>query len=330
MVACFASPVISSINFTHFRVLEHATLPLGAFNLMLGPNGSGKTTAVRALLTAGEAARALFAGGPPPRFEDLAGATIELEMAAPFSGERVVLRFDDRGNATTCIPHGNETLAVWLSGIRGYTIEPDVLARPVPAGTSPQLQSNGAGFPALLLALHQSGPARWEEFLAEVRRVLPEVSDVHVGVTAEGQIAFSVTRTNALHLHARHLSQGTLMILALTTLALASERPTFLSLEEIERGIHPRLLREVRDLLYRLSFPGDAGDEAAPVQVLTTTHSPFVLDLFRDTPEDVVLATREGESAVFRRLADVPELQEMLEEGRLGDLWYSGVLGSVP
>lgn len=322
--------MITSIRFKDFRVLENATLPLGAFNLMLGPNGSGKTTAVRALLTAGEAARALFTGSAPPQFDDLAGATIELEMGEPFPGEVVTMRFDERGAVTTFVPHGNEKLATWLAGIYGYTIEPDVLARSVPAGTSPKLASNGAGFPALLLGLYQSGPARWEEFLAEVRRILPEIGDVMVGLTDDGQIEFSAIGSNALRLHARNLSQGTLVIFALVTLALAPERPTLLSLEEIERGIHPRLLRDVRDLLYRLSFPADAGDAATPIQVLTTTHSPYVLDLFRDTPEDVVLATRQGDAAVFRRLADIPELQEMLEEGRLGDLWYSGILGGVP
>ena len=85
------------------------------------------------------------------------------------------------------------------------------------------------------------------------------------------------------------------MVLALLVLAFAPDRPTVLCIEEIERGIHPRLLRDVRDLLYRLSFPEDSGDTAPAVQVITTTHSPYILDLFANTPEDVILATRSGE-----------------------------------
>ena len=66
-------------------------------------------------------------------------------------------------------------------------------------------------------------------------------------------------------------------------------------------------------------------------QVLATTHSPYVLDLFVDTPEDVVIAAKEENgAAVFKRLVDIPELREMLQSGRLGDLWYSGILGGVP
>jgi predicted ATPase len=129
---------------------------------------------------------------------------------------------------------------------------------------------------------------------------------------------------------AANLSQGTLTVLALLSIALAPQRPGLLCLEELERGIHPRLLRDVRDTLYRLSFPADWGDtDGRPVQVLATTHSPYVLDLFVDTPEDVILATREEGAASFKRLTDVPELREMLQNGRLGDLWYSGILGGV-
>jgi hypothetical protein len=63
---------------------------------------------------------------------------------------------------------------------------------------------------------------------------------------------------------------------------------------------------------------------------VVTTHSPYLLDLFADNPEDVVLAAKKGESAHFQKLSDLPELTEMLAAGRLGDLWYSGILGGVP
>ena len=75
-----------------------------------------------------------------------------------------------------------------------------------------------------------------------------------------------------------------------------------------------------------------SGDTAPAVQVITTTHSPYMLDLFADTPEDVILATRSGEleGASFKRLSEVPEVGELMREGRLGDLWYSGIFGGNP
>jgi predicted ATPase len=113
-------------------------------------------------------------------------------------------------------------------------------------------------------------------------------------------------------------------------LAFDPEPPAILCIEEIDRGIHPRLLREVRDALYRLSYPQSFGLSQRPVQIVATTHSPYLLDLFRDHPEEVVLANKRGTEAQFQRLADRPDIAELLREGSLGDMWFSGILGGVP
>src|SRR5438552_12129831 len=41
--------MIESIEFTNFKALRKTTLPLAPFTLLLGPNGSGKTTVLQAL-----------------------------------------------------------------------------------------------------------------------------------------------------------------------------------------------------------------------------------------------------------------------------------------
>jgi len=89
------------------------------------------------------------------------------------------------------------------------------------------------------------------------------------------------------------------------------------------------MFREVRDVLYRLSHPpADAG--RAGVQVIATTHSPYFIDLFRDHPEEVIISQKTGRAATFERLSDRPDLPELLREGSLGEMWYSGILGGVP
>ena len=129
---------------------------------------------------------------------------------------------------------------------------------------------------------------------------------------------------------ANELSQGTLYLLALLALAFESAPPRLICIEEVDRGIHPRMLREVRDLLYRLSYPSSHGLTRPPTQVVATTHSPYLLDLFRGHPEEIVISHKHGRAAHFERLADRPDLPELLREGSLGDMWYSGILGGVP
>lgn len=41
--------MIESIEFSNFKALRKTTLPLAPFTLLLGPNGSGKTTVLQAL-----------------------------------------------------------------------------------------------------------------------------------------------------------------------------------------------------------------------------------------------------------------------------------------
>jgi len=72
------------------------------------------------------------------------------------------------------------------------------------------------------------------------------------------------------------------------------------------------------------------GEVRQPVQVLATTHSPYFLDLFRDHPEEIVIAHKVGQEARFERLSDKPAIAEMLGEAPLGEIWYSGILGGVP
>jgi predicted ATPase len=121
-----------------------------------------------------------------------------------------------------------------------------------------------------------------------------------------------------------------LYLLAVLVLAHDPAPPSVVCIEEIDRGIHPRMLRETRDALYRLSYPASAGLKRAPVQVVATTHSPYLLDLFREHPEEIVITQKQGNEARFERLGDRPDIRELLREGSLGDMWFSGILGGVP
>jgi predicted ATPase len=129
---------------------------------------------------------------------------------------------------------------------------------------------------------------------------------------------------------ADELSEGTLYLLGVLALAFDPEPPYLLCIEEVDRGIHPRTLREIRDALYRLSYPKSHGLDRRPVQIITTSHSPYFIDLFRTHPEEIVISHKHGRAAVFSRLTDREDLPELLREGSLGDMWFSGILGGVP
>ena len=67
---CQHPGVIASVQFKHFKALRATSLRLEPFNLLIGPNGSGKTSLVQALLRLRALARAPASGqsaaAPPP------------------------------------------------------------------------------------------------------------------------------------------------------------------------------------------------------------------------------------------------------------------------
>jgi len=55
-----------------------------------------------------------------------------------------------------------------------------------------------------------------------------------------------------------------------------------------------------------------------------------LLDLYSDHPEEIVIAQKIGQNVKFERLSEMPDIDEILEGARLGDVWYTGILGGVP
>jgi len=96
----------------------------------------------------------------------------------------------------------------------------------------------------------------------------------------------------------------------------ATMRSRLLLIEEPETGIHARRAAVVVNLLRKLS---EGVDGLPPTQVIVTTHSPYVLDFLK--PEEVLLLRKDADgAAVASRMADVPLLDERLQEQFLGEL----------
>jgi predicted ATPase len=193
------------------------------------------------------------------------------------------------------------------------------------------LEQNGAGLAGVLDRLRDHEPEQFEALNEELGRWLPEFDRILFEVPDAGQKALLLrTREGHHQIPAKDLSQGTLLALAMLTLAYLPDPPSMVCLEEPDRSIHPWLFRRVQDALYRLSYPESCGEKREPVQVIATTHSPYLLDLYKEHPEEIVMASRVGQNVKFERLSDRPDIKEILGDAPLGDIWYTGILGGVP
>jgi len=364
--------VISSVAFRNFKALREARVELRPFNLIVGPNGSGKTSLIQALLRlrtlarglrpvyCGAKARALGAGNEeraslefrfalPPRLTDQSpheGAFARLSCVEQLVCDQIEIGGVGEAERVSLIRE--------IEGIRAYLFDHYAMAEPSlypsakeqggggrhpEAGSkngSESLASNGGNLAAVLAALRESCPENFARLEAELRQIVPEFAAIEIsrsGETADGSKTVSIglrLRGSGEVVTADNLSQGTLYLLAVLFLVFQPEPPSVVCIEEIDRGMHPRWLRPLRDLLYRLSYPRDFGEAREPVQVLATTHSPYLLDLFKDHPEEIIISQKHGLSAHFERLSDRADLGSLLGEASLGDLWFSGILGGVP
>jgi len=246
----------------------------------------------------------------------------------PPTGQAIV-QFNHK-DGTALKPPDAAPVQQWLGRMQIFTLDFSAIAQPVAVTPGVSLQPNGAGLAAVLDDLRDNHPERWTSLLTEMCAWLPEYDYIQFDKPQPGSKSIKLrTKKGGHQIPARELSQGTLVALALLTLAYLPDPPSLVGLEEIDRGLHPRLLRRLQDALYRLSYPESCGETRPPIQVIATTHSPYLLDMYREHPEEVVLARKEGLEVEMKRLTDIEHYQDILGDSPLSEVWYSGVLGGV-
>ena len=215
--------------------------------------------------------------------------------------------------------------------VRVFSFSPGEIAKPVSLRKSLDLQPNGGDIPIVLTTLQDQFPERFEAINSELVNWLPEFDRILLDTPSPLQRAFLLRTKEGRHrVPAPLLSEGTLISIALLTLCHLPERPPLIGIEDPDRGMHPRLLRDVLDAVHRLSHPEDFGDDRPPVQVVMTTHSPYFLDLFHDRLEDVVIAEKQVLWSTLRQLSTIPNVEDIVRDAHLGESWFNGVLGGVP
>jgi predicted ATPase len=336
--------MIEAVRFQNFKLLKQTTLLLQRFTLIVGPNGSGKTTAFQALRALADPDSCGFRTVATAGLGSNGEVRVTIQWCENSTSTSVSAAWLADASPTTRqyrLTMGSLTseemaslftrIREQLESTRVYSLDARAIAEPTPLEASFQLHSDGGNLAAVLDTVANHNPEIFEALNREMSRWLPEFDRILFDTTKRGSRGVLLqTRLGHHKIQAKDLSQGVLLALALLTISYLPSPPAIVCIEEPDRGIHPRLLRDVRDALYRLSHPSEFEPVRTPVQVIATTHSPYFLDLYRDHPEEVVIAQKLEDEVKFDRLADRSDLDEILEDSRLGDIWYTGILGGVP
>lgn len=334
--------MIESVRFDNFKVLQAASLPLGRLTVLVGPNGSGKSTVFQALQSLTRPDQVNY-NSVSTVGSEAGHVKVTIEWASPYDGIISKTSWGPTGynpisyedvkqpKNSRLSKQDRENLNRTLTLLKVYSFDARILSHSDQIQPNVELGPSGEHLVSVIDQLRDNDPERFERLNEELGHWLPEFDRISFKTPNPGSRTLLLrTREGRHFIEAKDVSQGTLLALAFLTLAYVANPPPIVCIEEPDRGIHPRLLRDVRDALYRLSHPDKYLEKRAPTQVLLTTHSPYFLDLFKDHPEEVVVANRTKNGVHFERLSDHPDIEDTLGEIHLGEAWYSGILGGIP
>jgi predicted ATPase len=174
---------------------------------------------------------------------------------------------------------------------------------------------------ALLKSLNHQQLKLVSERVAEVIpgvqhvRVHPEVNQGYY-LTDERMIARGGTREFAIP--AWLLSEGTRRLTAIHTLLAVEPRPSMIVIEEIENGLDPWTLQGV---FRHLRMAADEG-----VQILATTHSPFLLD--HVGVNEILHAQRHEGETTYQSVATLDRVARFQSMVAPGAMYVSGMYGT--
>lgn len=227
-----------------------------------------------------------------------------------------------------------------------YRPDPSKLLDLYPIQNEQTVNEDASNLVDFLITMSFRYKSIFQKITDDLQRFVPEFKDINFDVIKEPLKSIqekypnkSLAILGLTDIHERtfwadSLSEGTLYFLSLLCIIHQPEPPRLLLIEEPEKGIHPRRIRETMRLIFELA-------EEKNIQVILTTHSTAVVDTFADMPEAVYIVEREGQETKVKNLQrDViePHEEQFRAAGEepirftdaLGEHWAMGFLGGVP
>ena len=191
------------------------------------------------------------------------------------------------------------------------------------AGFAEHLSREGENLSLVIQYLHQYHPKTFNHIIETLKRRVPGISDVEAKTTEEGRVLLKFQDGSFEDpFLARHVSDGTIKMLACLTLLYDPKTHPLLCVEEPENQLYPRVLWELAEEFRKYSKRGG--------QVFISTHSPDFLNAA--TLDEVFWLEKEDGYTTIKKASDNDQLRAYMEseEGdQMGYLWREGFFGEV-
>ena len=344
--------MITRFGFQNFKSLRDVRVDVGRLTVFVGPNASGKSSSLQGMegLCRAAATHQMQLSQVPADMQKSAsfGLSGSVSLTAEVNGKafRLIAPADKMSPYPPLQPGVSGSLAWEVAAdleASNWTRPPRV-AIPLPKSVLLRLEASklvvanavsqiglipfanpnsdnsgmnadGLGVHSALANMALNDPDSWHQLQADLRGIIPTIRRLRHTKTGPNQPPSLLFDTiGADGLDATQVSEGTLLVLGLLTALYAPSRPNLMLLDDIDRGLHPRAQRDLVKLLRRLL------DTNAELQIVATTHSPYLLDCVE--PDEVrMTCLRDDGSTVCAPLTANPDFDKWKDEMAPGEMW---------
>jgi len=360
--------MLTSIRIQNFRSIRDAEVKLGQVNLFIGPNNSGKSNFLKGIEIVTD-----IIGEYPADFQldnfnsslyrthpthkekkesikfavncnDREASTADIIVRVDRTDVRLLsssfktvdnLRSIEEERPTSQVDELIETLKTQTENTQLYDINPIFSRFSHELLSQDYFSSDGSNIVSFLFTLSQNHRGEFRKLENDLASCLGNITSIGTPVDPDkpGNLKLKFFDQNDIGYWAEEVSEGVLYFLALLCIVHQPDPPKLLLLEEPEKGIHPRRIKEVMDFIFELA-------QLRNIQIILTSHSPYVVDHFADIPECISVFDREDGETVIRNAGDIitetnaeltaKEHKPIRYTDSLGEHWVSGFLGGVP
>ncbi len=305
--------MITSIQIQNCLSIVSKVVTLAPFTLLIGANGSGKTNFLRVLQAVSH----------NPRQPE-----IDPHINHIGQDQKAIFRTDIdtiyHAHINKNVSH-QSSVPPEITDVRIFSINPELVGQPEGLTANPTVQENGAGVVQVLDALKTGDREDLFELIeTNLSAYIPEIEKLSFLSDKNGKYLQVRERYIDKPLLVSALSEGTKFVIAFLTILYQEHPPSLICLEEIDRGLHPRLFEKVLGVCFDM-----AQRENMP-QIIATTHNPYIVDQFKGREEAVMIVEKHQGETTFTSLAERLQSLTLEDDDPLGELWFSGFVGGVP
>ncbi len=321
--------MITRIKIQNYRCFVEAEVALRPFSLVVGANGAGKSNLLRFLVDASfqmqKTDRTVLVHASEwvkHQVNENAPFHFQVDFTEGRSASTLFNRNQGSYHLEGAFPWSNQKICV-------FNLDPAKISAIEAAVPGATVQADGSGT-AQVLDILKNGDREdlFDKIEENFRRYVPEVEKLSLRTVEQGKKQIQVREKGLKDpLPATELSEGTRLILAVLTILHQEAPPPVILLEDIDRGMHPRLFEYVAPLMRDIA-------ERHQVNILATTHNPYLVDCFQDDKEAVIVVEKKDGATTLSTLADrlkgIDYDKVDPDDMPLGNLWFSGLVGGVP